>query len=252
MGAPRALALCHSFRGALDFQTGRWQDAETDLRRAIELYRQVGSASGESLSLQRLGVLLTARGDTSAALELLNDGLAVAERAAMRSHALTRLYASLVRNRLAAGDLDGVRASLADGLETARRHGHCVTCNALLLPEAVRAQLALGDVAAADVHATELESTAGEFDSRVWRAMAAQTHARVLFARGRHDEAAAAFAAASAGYEACGQPYDVARCQLGHARALRAGGHAAAAPDAGSLEQRARASFAALATPGED
>ena len=35
MGAPRALALCHCFRGALDFQTGNWEAAESALRQAI-------------------------------------------------------------------------------------------------------------------------------------------------------------------------------------------------------------------------
>ncbi|HEX4509136.1 MAG TPA: BTAD domain-containing putative transcriptional regulator, partial [Burkholderiaceae bacterium] len=60
MKAPRAVALCENFSGMLDFQGGRWSEAETQLRQAIDRFRLVGSASGEALSLQRLGVLLTA------------------------------------------------------------------------------------------------------------------------------------------------------------------------------------------------
>ena len=124
-----------------------------------------GSASGESLSLQRLGVLLTVMGDTDEAQRVMSGAIGVAERAAMRSHCLTRLHASLTRNRLAAGDLDAAEQSLREGLETARRHGHCVTCNALLLPEAVRVELALGRVDAAAAHADELDRTAASVEA---------------------------------------------------------------------------------------
>jgi tetratricopeptide (TPR) repeat protein len=62
MGAPRALALCRCFGGALEFQLGRWKEAESSLREAVALYRDLRAASGDALSQQRLGVLLTAKG----------------------------------------------------------------------------------------------------------------------------------------------------------------------------------------------
>src|SRR6185437_2870187 len=86
MKAPRAIALCENFSGMLDFQGGRWVEAERQLRQAVERFRQVGSASGEALSLQRLGVLLTARGEIEESRALLDEGLVVGGRAAMRSH----------------------------------------------------------------------------------------------------------------------------------------------------------------------
>src|SRR5262249_61568616 len=67
MGAPRAAALCRNFGGALELVQGQWDDAERHLREAAELYRQLGTASGEALSLQRLGVLLCSRGPLDAA-----------------------------------------------------------------------------------------------------------------------------------------------------------------------------------------
>src|SRR5207248_3556124 len=105
MGALRAVALCRCFGGALHFQNGKWEDATSDLVEAIDLYRKLGGASGESLSLQRYGVLLTAQGKLDHAMTSFDEGVFAAERATMRSHCLTRLYASMARNRLAANDL---------------------------------------------------------------------------------------------------------------------------------------------------
>jgi len=249
MQAPRALALCLCFGGALEFQTGEWGRAESDLRQAIELYRQVGSASGEALSLQRLGVLTTAKGNPEEGREHLLDGIVVAERAAMRAHCLTRLHASMLRNRLAAGDLDGATSSLADGMEAARRHGHCVTCNALLAPEIVRAQIALGRPELAEESAATLERTAQEFQSRAWLAMAAHARARVARARGEHQKALEGLETAAETYLEIDHTYDAARCLAGQASLLR--DIPGADPDkAEILERRAREMFGSLGAPG--
>lgn len=246
MGAPRALALCHNFGGALDFQAGRWESAEHKLRDAVALYRDVGSAAGESLSLQRLGLLLTARGVLDEAYEALAEGLVVAERAAMRSHCLTRLHASMIRNRLAAKDREGIELSLSEGLEAARRHGNCVTCNALLLPEVVRAQIELGRLDDAWNTCAQLQETAADFDSHVWNAMASQCLGRVMLARGNHDEAFEALGRAADAYRAADQPYEVARCLKLRAQCLAADG----GTEAAALIARADQLFADLGAPG--
>jgi hypothetical protein len=44
--------------------------------------------------LQRLGVVLTAGGRTDEAWDVLGEGLVAAERAIMRSHCLTRIFAT--------------------------------------------------------------------------------------------------------------------------------------------------------------
>ncbi|HLF27320.1 MAG TPA: hypothetical protein VJG32_13375 [Anaerolineae bacterium] len=56
MNAPRAIALCQCFNGALEFQAGRWDEAEAALRNSIQLHREIAAASGEALACQRLGV----------------------------------------------------------------------------------------------------------------------------------------------------------------------------------------------------
>lgn len=247
MGAPRAKALCHSFSGALEFQTGSWSDAERELRKAIDLYRDVGSASGESLSRQRLGVLLTATGAIEEARRVLNEGLVIAERAAMRSHCLTRLHASMTRNRLAAGDLEGATTSLLEGLEAAARHGHCVTCNALLLPEAVRVRLANDDVDAAERHAGDLAHIARRFQSRAWRAMAAQARGRVLLARREGKPALEHLEEARLAFLDVDQAYEASRCRLAEAAAYELLGDEAAA---GAARDDATAGFAILGASG--
>jgi tetratricopeptide (TPR) repeat protein len=240
MQAPRALGLCKSFSGALDFQAGRWVEAEAQLREAVQLFRQVGSASGEALSLQRLGVLLTARGQLEPARAALDEGIVVGGRAAMRSHCLTRLHASLARNRLAAGDRAAALLSLQEGLAEVARHGHCSTCNALLLPEAVRVELAFEHLGAAEQHAAQLERVAERFGSRAWTAMARCGRGRVLAARGEHRAALQALQAAGRDFAELGHPYEAARVLLVQSRVLAA----LAQPEQAAAELAAQAQSA--------
>jgi DNA-binding SARP family transcriptional activator/tetratricopeptide (TPR) repeat protein len=212
MGAPRAVALCRCFGGTLDFQTGHWDEAEAQLRRAVELYRGIASANGEALSLQRLAVLETARGRIAEGRALIDEGLAVGARAAMRSHCLTRLHAAMARNRLAAGDVEGAQRSLDEGLAEVARHGRCATCSSLLLPEAVRVHLAREDLRAAEAYAAELEEVAARFGSRAWGAMALQARGRVLAARGRASEAFEVLERAERSFLDVGSSYEAARC----------------------------------------
>jgi len=150
MGATRAIALCHCFAGALEFQAGHWSTAETALRKSIQLYREIGAASGEALACQRLGVLQTAHGKLAEGLATLHEGLAAAERALMRAHCLTRVYAALARNRLAAADLSAADHALTLGLAMSERHGNCATCDALLLAVAISVRVTQGDFVAAE------------------------------------------------------------------------------------------------------
>ena len=220
MGAPRAIALCQCFSGALEFQAGHWAAAEAALRDSIQLYREIGAASGEALACQRLGVLQTARGELAEALATLEAGVTTAERALMRAHCLTRLYAAMARNRLVAGDLPAADQALALGLAMSERHGHCTTCDALLLPAAISVRVAQGDLAAAETFCRQLDAAAEEYASRMWVAMAHQARGELAAARGRIDEALRAYADAQAGFAAAGHAYEAARC-LAAAAALR-------------------------------
>ena len=212
MNAPRAIALCQCFNGALEFQAGNWPRAEESLRESVSLYREIGAASGEALARQRLGLLLTARGRLDEALAVLDEGLVVAERAVMRAHCLARLYATLARNRLEAGELEAADDALYLGLEMSNRHGNCTTCDALLYPVAVSVRVAQDRLSDAAGFCQNMEQAAAEYGSQTWVAMARQVQGELAAARGQYDEALAALAEAIANFRASGFEYEAARC----------------------------------------
>jgi tetratricopeptide (TPR) repeat protein len=212
MGASRAIALCHCFEGALEFQSGHWASAEAALRKSIQLYREIGAASGEALACQRLGVLQTARGKLAAGLATLHEGLAAAERALMRAHCLTRVYAAIVRNRLAAADLLAADHALTLGLAMSERHGNCATCDALLLPTAISVHVAKGDFSTAETFCRRLDEAAEKYASRVWIAMARQSRGELAKAQGKLDDALRYYTEALVGFRASGNEYEVACC----------------------------------------
>ncbi|GIV97081.1 MAG: hypothetical protein KatS3mg057_1738 [Herpetosiphonaceae bacterium] len=224
MNAPRAIALCQCFNGALEFQAGHWKEAEAALLESIELYRELGAASGEALAWQRLGVLQTAQGQLDPAMNSFEEGMAVAERATMRAHCLARLYAAMTRNRLQAGDVDAASSYLALGLAMGQRHGNCATCDALLLPAAVSVYIAQGNCAMAEDFCTQLAQAAAKYSSRTWIAMARQAAGELAAAQGRLDEALRFYEEARAAFTAAGNEYDATRCRAALATLQTAAG----------------------------
>jgi predicted negative regulator of RcsB-dependent stress response len=212
MNTPRALALCQCFNGALEFQAGRWAEAEAALRDSIRLHREIAAASGEALACQRLGVLLTARGQLDEGLAILEEGVVAAERALLRAHCLTRLYASMTRNRLKGGDVDTADQYLTLGLAMGERHGNCATCDALLFPAAVSVRVAQRDFAAAESFCHRLDAAAEQYNSRIWIARARQARGELAAAQGDLDVALACYTEAHAAYLAAGNEYEAARC----------------------------------------
>ncbi len=212
MSAPRAIALCQCFNGALEFQAGHWEKAEADLRESIQLYAEIGAASGEAMARQRLGLVLTAQGHLDEAITVLQEGVAVAERAIMRAHCLTRVYATLAYNRLVAGDLPTADQTLGMGLAMSERHGNCATCDALLLPIAVSVRVAQNDLAGAALFSDRLDTAAEEYGSQMWRAMAHQSRAELLAAQGNMEKAVLYYENAHRDFLEAGNQYEAGRC----------------------------------------
>ena len=236
MNAPRAIALCQCFNGVLEFQAGHWLEAESALRESIQLYREIGAASGEALSCQRLGVLLTARGELVEAMAIMQEGIIAAERAVMRAHCLTRLYAGMARNRLEAGDLDGAAQSLHLGLAMSERHGNCTTCDALLLPVAVSVRVGQEDLNEAEAFCRQLDEAADQYRSRIWVATARQARGELAVAWGELTKAMANYSEAYEGFRDAGYEYEAARCLEAAADVRRLRG----ADGDGELERKAR------------
>jgi predicted negative regulator of RcsB-dependent stress response len=189
MGAPRAIALCQNFNGALEYQIGRWTEAEVALREAIQLFRQINAADGEALSCQRLGILQTNQGQLEEGLTTLEDGIIAAKHAKLRAHIQGRLYAAIARNRLLADDLSAADHALSLGQTMVESHGHCPLCESLLLPVAVSIRIAQNDLLAAEEFCRQLEEATARYGSLTWLALAAQARAELAAVQG--DTAAA-------------------------------------------------------------
>jgi hypothetical protein len=143
----------------------------------------------------------------------LEAGILAAERALMRAHCLTRLYAAMASNRLAAGDVEAAALALSSGLAMSERHGHCTTCDALLLPAAVSVKVAESDFAAAEAFWLQLDEAAGQYASRLWLAMAHQSRGELAAAQGQSDIALAHYTEAQSGFASSGNIYESDRCQ---------------------------------------
>ncbi|HEY6100506.1 MAG TPA: transcriptional regulator, partial [Anaeromyxobacter sp.] len=219
--APDAVAVARFGEGAAALALGRLDAAEAALRDALRGHRAAGFALGEALALERLAALFTVSGRGDEALELIDDGLVVAERATLRLHALTRLHATEARNRLAAGALYAAEDAWREASETAARHGECVSCDAAFRPEAVRVLLTRGRVADAEREAAQLEGIAARRGGRVLEAVAATARARLGIALGDRGAALAALAGARVAFADAGQRMEAARCARLEARLAR-------------------------------
>lgn len=212
MNAPRAIALCQCFNGALEFQAGHWREAEAALRESIRLHREIGAASGEALACQRLGALQTARGQLGEGVATLEEGISAAERALLRAHCLVRLFATMVRNRLEANELAAASEALELGLKMSVRHGDCATCDALLLPAAVSVRIRQGDLQAAQAFCLQLEEASTKYVSRMWVAIAQQARAELYAAEGNLGRALTLCNEAYENFTIAGNDYEAARC----------------------------------------
>lgn len=212
MGAPRAIALCQSFNGALEFQVGHWDEAKAALHEAITLFHQIGAADGEALSYQRLGILLAAEGQLEDGLTALEDGVVAATHAKLRAHIQGRLYASVARNRLLAGDLPAADHALSLGLALTESHGHCALCEALLLPAAVSVRVAQGDLDAAEEFCRRLDEATARYRSHTWLALAAQARGELVLARGDVETAIACYTKACSGFQEAKNEYAAGQC----------------------------------------
>ncbi|HEX5502995.1 MAG TPA: hypothetical protein VFW96_10255 [Thermomicrobiales bacterium] len=207
MGAPRSLALCHYYLGATAYFRGRFQEALAHLTAAAALYRRVGAAAGEAVSLQFLGLTETALGRPEAGRQRMEAGVAAAEAGTMRSHTLIRLYAALARNRIDANDLAAARAYAERGLALVEQHGRCI-CNASIYCVAAAALALTGDLDRAAALGEEALARATDLGSPYFLCVSHQARAMIFGQRGEWagafaalDEARRQAAAATLAYE---------------------------------------------------
>lgn len=210
LGAARGRAYAVTLRGEAELLSGRLDDAETDLREAARLSRNLGGAVGEALALQRQAELALHRGRAADCDALLDEALAVARDSDVGFHLLDRIYGTRIT---AARGPDAAVAALVDAEASVR--GPLETCPGCRITLAVPAAIAAA-------RAGELEllaqwEPAVDFLADVvmrlpgWHA--ARDEVRGHAARARGQSARDHFLEAARQFTETGQPLDAARCR---------------------------------------
>jgi ATP/maltotriose-dependent transcriptional regulator MalT len=96
-GARRAQVFAATLLGEIALVTGRPDEADTRLREAVRLSREIGAVSAEALAVLRLGETARARGQLAEGDALLADALVISRWSPMSGHLLPLGYAALLR-----------------------------------------------------------------------------------------------------------------------------------------------------------
>lgn len=203
-GSPHLFAVCRTHYGSVLFATGRWAEAEAELRAALEIGREAEPAV-RAEALAKLAELRLARGRVEEAERLL-DGLADEPTAVAASAAV-----HLARGR-AAHAVSLLERRLREVGE------ECLEASALLelLVEAAIERGTVPDVA----RARRLAELGGATGCELLAARGERALGRALLAGGRAADVASHLERALSRFRRLGMPLEVARTRLLLARAL--------------------------------
>ena len=211
LGAARGHAFATTLRGEAELLSGRLDDADRDLRRGREMHHDMGAATGEAFSLQRLAELAAARGDLRGAYRLLDESLAVARESDVGFHLLDRIYGARIA---LAADPAAALAAVDEAEELVC--GPLETCPGCRITLAVPAAIALAKAGQLDrlvAYEASCEWLADVvMQLPAWYAALDEVRGHRCHAQGDPAAARAHFGEALRGFRDAGQPLDVARC----------------------------------------
>lgn len=226
---------CAVHRGQILRMRGAFREAVHELERAMERYVVADTPAPAGLAMDECGGVHRILGD-------LDTAEACFEKAIDFGHepqpGLALLWLAQRREAAAAG---AVRRLLAEPRDPVHR--------SQLLPGAVEVLLAVDDVEAAAEAAGELVSLAEQFGSAALLAMARYAQGSALLADGDDAAALVELRRALQGWQTVMAPYEIARCRVVIARALRKLGDADSA--SGELAAARRVFHELGTTPAE-
>ncbi len=217
LGAARGHAFATTLRGEAELLSGRLGDASRHLRRGRQMHHDMGAATGEAFSLQRLAELAAARGESRAAHRLLDESLAVARESDVGFHLLDRIYGTRIT---LAADPTSALAAVDEAEELVR--GPLETCPGCRITLAVPAAIALAR--AGELDRLEAYEAACQWLAEVvmqlpaWYAALDEVRGHRHAAYGNFEASRAHFTDAIRGFREAGQPLDIRRCQTELAR----------------------------------
>lgn len=190
LGDLRCVAVCHYALGSIAFLRADFASAQEHLEKARLLHYRIKAPVGEAYTLARLAQVFTRQGDLDAGWQVVQDGLKSARRGAVNDHALMRLYAVALQNRLAAADLRSAAAFILHLEELETRGSCCPSCSVPLYLEAAQFFASQKDFYRADNFCEKARQFVDMTGNPIAQAHLDHCRSRILFARGQNAEAA--------------------------------------------------------------
>jgi DNA-binding SARP family transcriptional activator len=184
-GSARAAAHATLVRGEAKLLSGHLQEAEGMLQHAADLHRDTRTRSGESMSLERLAEVSTARGQRWKARRLLQSALRIAQGDPLGSHLVVKIYGAMVE---AAADPHDAVAVAAEGERVLADSDVCQQCSMSFRVAAGRAFTAVGGLASARRHLDEAARISAMWQGGPWATVVSEAQADLEAATARHEE----------------------------------------------------------------
>ncbi len=208
-GALRAVAFATALLGETAMLVGDLETAGAELRDAVDLHREIGSAAGEAHSLQRLAEVRLAAGDRPGANRLLQRALPIARFTSVAMHLMQRIYGTMIA---AAESPEQARARIDDAEAALGVDDSCRFCDIMLAIPAARACADVGHLADTARWLRRAEDSGQIWMGTAWQASILELKAHLASVAGEQLEARRLLRGAIELFEAAAQPLDAARC----------------------------------------
>ena len=210
-GAVRGAAFAATVLGEAELLSGRVEEAERDLRDAVDLARRSRADVGRGLALQRLAETALAAGRPDEARARLAEALPISQASLLAQHLLPRIYDVAIR---AAQDPVSALHALEEAEEALGNTPACTPCSIGFLIAAAISCAQAGALDRARSYGERASHVAGMWRRGAWTAGVTEAQAVLVVAEGELQRAAALFGDATELFRRAGQPLDEARCRI--------------------------------------
>lgn len=210
-GARRAQVFAATMLGEIALVTGRVDEADTWLREAVRLSREIGAVTAEALASLRLGEAARARGEVSEGDTLLADALVISRWSPMSGHLLPLGYAALLKGS-DDPELGGQRLEDA-GAYLRSEELICTYCGMAFRVAAAIAAARVEQLEQAAVFLSEAVATAALWRGGPWPAALDEARGELAWASGDEAEARTRLRAAGEAFAREGRRLDASRVE---------------------------------------